>query len=418
MLDRGLLKKAVGKYEADMVKFARDLVATPGFSTTEGKVVERIVKEMKKVGFDKVQVDKMGNVIGYLGHGKTKIMYDAHIDTVGVGDPAAWKWDPFKGKMEKGKIYGRGATDQKLSMVSMVYAAKLIKELRLEGDYTFIAVGSCMEEDCDGLPLLHIINKEKIKPDYVVITEPTNMQVYRGHRGRMEMKVVTKGVSAHASAPERGDNAVVKMSYIVQEITALNKKLKDDKFIGKGTVAVTSIECKTPSLNAIPDECTIYLDRRLTVGETLKTSVAEINKLPSVKKYKAKVEVLEYAATAYTGLKVGQEKYFPTWVMPENHPLIKAAVSTAELVHNKPQKASKWVFSTNGVASMGRLGIPTVGFGPSNEIYAHSVNEEMPVEHLLDAAIFYAAFPQYLLKATAKKTAKKTAAPKKKAIKK
>lgn len=397
MLDGKILRDAVGKYEKDMIAFARDLVAIPGFSTTEEKVAKRIEQEMRKVGFDTVRIDKMGNVIGTLGSGKKKIMYDAHIDTVGVGDPKAWKWDPFKGKFEKGMIYGRGATDQKLSMVSMVYGAKLIKEMRLEGGYTYIAVGSCMEEDCDGLPLLHVIEKEKIKPDFVVLTEPTNLQVYRGHRGRMEMKVVTKGRSCHASAPERGDNAVVKMSYIIQEITKLNEKLKNDKFLGKGTVAVTAIECKTPSYNAVPDECTIYLDRRMTVGETVDTSVKEIQALPSVKKLGAKVEVLQYSATAWTGLKVGQEKYFPTWVLPESHELVSSALKTAAMVHGKKQTASKWVFSTNGVATAGRLKIPTIGFGPSNEIYAHTVNEQMAVEDLLKAAIFYAALPQYLV---------------------
>jgi len=402
MLDGKILRDAVGKYEKDMIAFARDLVAIPGFSTTEEKVAKRIAQEMRKVGFDSVKFDKMGNVIGTLGNGKKKIMYDAHIDTVGVGDPKAWKWDPFKGKFEKGMIYGRGATDQKLSMVSMVYGAKLIKELRLEGGYTYIAVGSCMEEDCDGLPMLHLIQKEKLKPDYVVITEPTNLQVYRGHRGRMEMKVITKGRSCHASAPERGDNAVVKMSYIIQEITKLNEKLKNDKFLGKGTVAVTAIECKTPSYNAVPDECTIYLDRRMTVGETVDTSVKEIQALPAVKKFGAKVEVLQYEATAWTGLKVGQEKYFPTWVLPESHELVSSALKTAELVHAKKQTASKWVFSTNGVATAGRLKIPTIGFGPSNEIYAHTVNEQMAVEDLLKAAIFYAALPQYLVVERAK----------------
>lgn len=396
MLDRKILAEAVAKYEKEMVQFARDLVATPGFSTTEEKVAKRIALEMKKVGFDKVMLDKMGNVIGFLGNGKTKIMLDAHIDTVGIGDPKAWKWDPFKGKFEKGVIYGRGATDQKLSMVSMVYAAKLIKEQRLGGDYTFIVVGSCMEEDCDGLPLLHIINKEKIKPDYVVLTEPTDLQVYRGHRGRMEIKVVTKGRSCHASAPERGENAIVKMAPIVLEITKLNEKLKKDKFLGKGTVAVTATECKTPSYNAVPDECTIYLDRRLTAGETMKSAVAEIEKLPAVKKAKAKVEVLQYEAVAWTGLKVGQEKYYPTWVLPENHKLVQAGLKAAELVHGKKQKAGKWVFSTNGVASAGRLNIPTIGFGPANEIYAHTVNENMKVEDLLKAAVFYAAVPQYI----------------------
>ena len=395
-MDLNKLNATVLRYKKDMTAFARDIIRIPSFSMKEGPLVERIKKEMIKVGFDRIKIDAMGNIIGFIGNGKKKIMIDAHIDTVGIGDKSAWKIDPFAGVLKNDTIYGRGATDQKLSMVSMVYAGKLIKELKLQGDYTFMAVGSVMEEDCDGLPLLHIINKEKIKPDFVVLTEPTCLRVYRGHRGRMEIKVVTKGRSCHASAPERGDNAVVKMSDIVKEITALNKKLKYDKFIGKGTVAVTCIECKTPSYNAVPDECTVYLDRRLTIGETLKSSVAEIQRLPAVKKAKAKVEVLYYDAVAWTGLKVGQEKYFPTWVLPESHKLVQAGVKAGTIALGKKPIVDKWVFSTNGVASAGRLKIPTIGFGPSDEVYAHTVNERMAVSDLLKAAVFYAAIPQYL----------------------
>ena len=395
-MDLKKLNTAVLKHRKEMIAFARDLIRIPSFSMQEGRLVERIKREMIKAGFDRIKIDAMGNIIGFIGKGKKKIMVDAHIDTVGIGDRTAWKLDPFGGVLKNGTIYGRGATDQKLSMVSMVYAGKLIKELNLEADYTYMAVGSVMEEDCDGLPLLHIINKEKIRPDFVVLTEPTNLAVYRGHRGRMEMKVVAKGRSCHASAPERGDNAVVKMSAIIRQITDLNKKLKKDEFLGKGTVAVTSVDCKTPSLNAVPDECTIYLDRRLTLGETLKSSVQEIKRLPAVKKARAKVEVLYYDAVSWTGLKVGQEKYFPTWVLPENHKLVRVGVSAGRIALGKDPIVDKWVFSTNGVATAGRLKIPTIGFGPSNEIYAHTVRENMPVADLLKAAVFYAALPQYL----------------------
>ncbi len=397
-IDANALNEKIKSYEKDMVAFARDIIRIPSFSCQEGKLVERIEKEMIKVGFDKVKIDSMGNIIGFIGNGKKKIMIDAHIDTVGVGDPKAWKIDPFAAIVKNNSIYGRGASDQKLSMASIVYAGKAIKELGLANGYTYMAVGSVQEEDCDGLPIMHIVKKEKLKPDYVIITEPTNLAVYRGHRGRMEIKVVVKGRSCHASAPERGDNAITKMSYIVQEIDKLNNRLKKDKFLGKGTVAVTFTEAKTPSLNAVPDECTIYLDRRLTMGETMKSAVGEIERLSSVRKYKAKVEVLNYEAVSWTGLKVSQEKYFPTWVLPENHELVKAAVKAATVALGKDPVVDKWVFSTNGVASAGRLKIPTVGFGPANEIYAHSVNEVMPIDHLIKAASFYASIGGFLIK--------------------
>ncbi len=390
------IKELAAKYKKDIINFAIKMVQTPSFSTKEGKLIKLIENEMRKCKFDKVRIDKMGNIIGFIGNGKTKIMIDAHIDTVGIGDPKAWKIDPFKGVIKDGKIWGRGATDQKLSMASMIYAGRIINELGLANKYTYIAVGSVQEEDCDGLPLLHIIEKEKIKPDYVILTEPTNLSVYRGHRGRMEIKVSVKGKSCHASAPERGDNALLKMSYIIQEITELNNRLKIDPFLGKGTITVTYQEVKTPSLNAVPDEATIYLDRRLTKGEDKKLAINQIKNLPSVKKYKALVEIVDYEAISWKGLKVHQEKYFPTWVTEENHPLVKAAIKACEIATERKAVVDKWIFSTNGVATAGRLRIPTVGFGPGNEIYAHSVNENMPVDHLIKATVFYSTIGRLL----------------------
>ena len=399
-----LLRRTVKSYEKDIIKFSRDLIAIPGFSGTEGNVCKRIAQEMRKVGFEKVWFDKMGNVIGRIGKGKTKIMIDSHVDTVHVGDLSQWKWDPFKGKFANGKIYGRGACDQKTSVASMVYAGKAIKQLGLGGDYTLWVVGSVMEEDCDGLCLLHVIEKEKIVPDYVVITEPTHLGVYRGHRGRMEIIVTVKGRSCHASAPERGDNPITKMADIIKDIDKLNRGgLKYDKFLGVGTVAVTAIECKTPSFNAVADECVIHLDRRMTKGESPSYCVKEIQALKSVKKAKGKVEILDYDAVAWTGLKVGQQKYFPTWVLDEKHPLVKAGVKAGTLALGKKPRVDKWTFSTNGVATAGRHGIPTIGFGPQYEIFAHQTNEEVSVDALIKATIFYAAIPQIIVAETKRK---------------
>jgi putative selenium metabolism hydrolase len=396
MIDAKALRRAVRKYEGDIVRFARRIVATPSFSGREGRLACLIQAEMRRAGFESAKIDSMGNVVGRVGAGPVKILMDAHIDTVGIGDRSAWKWDPFKGKLQGGRIYGRGATDQKLSVASMVYAARVMKDLGLGGGATVWMAGTCLEEDCDGLPLLHLIGKEGYRPDFVVITEPTDLRVYRGHRGRMEMKVTAKGRSCHASAPERGDNAVAKMAPVISEITALGPRLKDDPFLGRGSVAVTKVECQTPSLNAVPDECVVYLDRRLTAGETMRRALSEIAALPSVRKAKARVEVLRYEAVCWTGLKVGQEKYFPTWVLSDGHPLVRAAVGAARLALGREPGVGKWTFSTNGVASAGRLGIPTVGFGPGDEVHAHTVGEFMPVEDLLKAAAFYAALPEFL----------------------
>ncbi|PKK88437.1 MAG: YgeY family selenium metabolism-linked hydrolase [Candidatus Wallbacteria bacterium HGW-Wallbacteria-1] len=392
-------------YEKEMVQFIRDMIRIPSESCQEKEVVQRIAEEMRKVGFDEVIIDPMGNILGKIGSGSKVIAMDAHIDTVGIGSLKEWSFDPYQGKMEDGIIYGRGASDQESAMASMVYAGKIIKDMKLEGDYTLYVVGSVQEEDCDGLCWQYIINEDKIKPDCVVITEPTNLAIYRGHRGRMEIGVTTFGVSCHGSAPERGKNAVYMMAKIANEIEKLNDRLTPHEFLGKGSVTVSYIDCKTPSLCAVPNECYIHLDRRLTMGETKDSAVAEVEdavRRAGLSKDEFKVEVLMYDTPSYTNCVYPTEKYYPTWVLEEGHPLLVSAERTFREVFAAEPKVDKWVFSTNGVATMGMHGVPTVGFGPANEIYAHSVNDQVPVEHLVKAAAFYAHFPLVFCSETSK----------------
>jgi len=393
LFDRERLVAAAQACEGEMVHFLRDLNAMPAESSQEGPVIQRIQREMKKVGFDEILVDPMGNILGRIGSGNKIIMMDSHTDTVGVGDRREWAWDPYAGKVEHGYVYGRGACDQRAGMASLVYAGNLIKQLGLEGDYTFYAVGSVQEEDCDGLAWIYLLKEGAIRPDCVVITEPTNLRIYRGHRGRMEIEVHLRGRSCHASAPERGDNPIYKMAPLVQEVEKLNERLRVDTFLGKGTIAVTEIRSVSPSLCAVPAACSMHLDRRLTAGETKESSIAEVRALLDALQLNAEVEVPEYKTSSYTGLVYPMEKYYPTWVLEEAHPLVQAGVRTYQALHGKPPVVDKWTFSTNGVGSMGVMRVPTIGFGPGEEDVAHTVNERVAIRHLVEAAEFYAAFP-------------------------
>jgi putative selenium metabolism hydrolase len=378
--------------ETDTVRFLADLVRTPSFSSKEEKVIGVIRSEMERVGFDEVRVDGLGSIIGRIGNGPRVIAFDAHIDTVYPGDREQWSFDPFQPKVEGGKIWGRGTVDQKGGMASMVYAAKLIKELGLNDQFTIYFTGTVMEEDCDGLCWQHLIQEEKLKPEFVVITEPTNLNIYRGHRGRMEIRVEVKGRSCHGSAPERGDNAIYKISRIALEIEKLNGRLRNDPFLGKGTVTVTEVRSSSPSLCAVADGAGLHLDRRLTLGETKESAMAEVQEAARRAGYPdAKVLVLNYAQAAYTGKVYPMEKYYPTWALEESSPYLESAVSAYTAVLGKAPLVDKWTFSTNGVAIAGLHGIPCLGLGPGNEIYAHAPNEACPVEHLSAATAFYAA---------------------------
>ena len=431
-MDFKAIKEASESYKADMTRFLRDLVAIPGESCGEEGVINRIAQEMEKVGFDKVEIDPMGNVLGYMGSGKTLIGYDAHIDTVGLGKLSNWNFDPYEGYENETEIGGRGTSDQLGGIVSAVYGAKVMKDLGLLSDkYRVVVTGTVQEEDCDGLCWQYIINEDKVRPEFVVSTEPTDGGIYRGQRGRMEIRIDVKGVSCHGSAPERGDNAIYKMSDILQDVRALNEneaadgkavkglvKMLDEKynpewreanFLGRGTVTVSEIFFTSPSRCAVADSCAVSLDRRMTAGETWESCLDEIRALPAVKKYgdDVVVSMYEYSRPSYKGLVYPIECYFPTWVIPEDHKVTKAleeayknlygsarigTEETAEMRKARPL-TDKWTFSTNGVSIMGRNGIPCIGFGPGAEAQAHAPNEKTWKQDLVTCAAVYAALP-------------------------
>jgi putative selenium metabolism hydrolase len=391
----------VADADADAITaFLADLIERPSLSRDEDGVVQRIGEEMQAVGFDEVIVDGFGSAIGRVGDGPVHIVLDSHIDVVDTGDLSSWKSHPFKARIEDGILYGRGASDNKAAIASMVHGVAALRRLDIDTSrFTLWVVGTVQEEDCDGLALEHLLTHSIPDAEVVVLGEATNLNVYRGHRGRAEFAIHTKGRAAHASAPERGVNAIYRMAPIAQQIEDLNERLVGDPFLGKGTVVVSKVECETPSLNAVPDGCTIYLDRRLTIGESVESARAELEALPAVQDGSADIKLLTYEGRAYTGLTLTTDKYFPTWVTPEDHHSVRAAVEASELVFGATPAVGRWVFSTNGVASAGKLAIPTIGFGPANEIYAHSVDDQCPVDHLRRAAAWYAAFPDRYLAA-------------------
>ncbi len=430
-LDYEAIKKAAEGYKADMVRFLRAMISHPSESCEEKEVVACIKAEMEKLGYDKVEVDGLGNVIGWIGEGEKIIAIDSHIDTVGIGNRENWTADPYEGYETDEIIYGRGGSDQEGGMASAVYSGKIMKDLGLiPAGYKLMIVGSVQEEDCDGMCWQYIVNKDGIRPEFVISTEPTDGGIYRGHRGRMEIRVDVHGVSCHGSAPERGDNAIYKMADILQEIRQLNNNgcsestaikglvkmldpkynpehYEDARFLGRGTCTVSQIYFTSPSRCAVADSCSISVDRRMTAGETWESCLQEIRDLPAVKKYGEDVQVSMYMydRPSWTGEVYETEAYFPTWINRESAAHVKALVDAHKAMFGgerigAPSAMStregrpltdKWTFSTNGVAIQGRYGIPCVGFGPGAESQAHAPNEITWKQDLVTCAAMYTA---------------------------
>ena len=431
-MDFAAVKERAEYYKDDMTKFLRDMIKIPGESCGESGKIERAAIEMRALGFDKVETDPMGNLLGYMGSGKTLIAFDGHIDTVGIGNRDNWHFDPYEGYETDEEIGGRGASDQEGGIVSAVYGAKIMKDLGMLSDkYRVLITATVQEEDCDGLCWQYIIKESGVKPEFVVLNEPTDGGIYRGQRGRMEIRVDVKGVSCHGSAPERGDNAIYKMADILQNIRALNDndaeettevkglvKMLDEKynpqwqearFLGRGTITASQIFFTSPSRCAVADSCSVSLDRRMTAGETWEKCLDEIRALPAVQKYGGDVTVTmyEYDRPSYTGCVYPIECYFPTWVIPKDHPVTVAMneaykslygderTGTAETLEMRRARplTDKWTFSTNGVTVMGRNGIPCIGFGPGAEAQAHAPNEKTWKQDLVTCAAVFAVLP-------------------------
>ena len=429
-MEAAAVKRAAEAYLPQMTRFLRDLIAIPSESCEEEGVIRRTIREMEALGFDKAWIDPEGNALGYMGDGEKIIAFDGHIDTVGIGNRDNWTNDPYEGYETDDIIYGRGGSDQEGGVVSAVYGAKIMKDLGLiPAGYKILVTATVQEEDCDGLCWQYIHNEDGITPEFVVSTEPTDGGIYRGHRGRMEIRVDVAGVSCHGSAPQRGDNAIYKMAEIVSEVKQLNENgcaetdaikglvkmlepefnpehYEDARFLGRGTCAVSQIFYTSPSRCAVADSCAISIDRRMTAGETWDSCLKEIEDLPACKKYGAKVSMYMYDRPAWTGLKYETECYFPTWINKESAPHVQALADAHKALYGDKRVGhpdamalrhrpliDKWTFSTNGVSIQGRYGIPCVGFGPGAESQAHAPNEITWKEDLVRCAAVYALAP-------------------------
>lgn len=391
------IRTRVSQNKEDIIRFMREICAIPSMDSQIGPVGERVGAEMRKLGFDEVRFDKMGNTLGRIGDGKRVIVYDSHIDTVGVGDPASWEWDPFQGKVEDGVLYARGACDEKGSTPGMVYGLAMARDLGLLEGWTAYYFGN-MEEWCDGIaPNTFVEVDPKIRPDFVVIGEPTKMNVYRGHKGRLEMKITAKGRSAHAASNQLGDNAIYKLLTVIAGIRDLEPQLGDHPFLGHGKITVSDMHVRTPSINAVPDEAVIFIDRRMTFGETKEQVRAQVEALiPPELRETVKLEELFYDDPSYTGFVFPVDKYFPAWALEEEHPLVQAGQQARRAMGLPDAPGGKWNFSTNGIYWAGKANIPSIGFGPGDEETAHTVRDSVSLDDMVQATEFYALLPSLI----------------------
>jgi putative selenium metabolism hydrolase len=400
------IQEWVSNHREDCIEFLQDLIEIPSATTVgenEEEMAKRIEKEMHDLGYDEVFIDDLGNVHGVVeGEEDSAIMLNSHIDTVGYGDRDAWEHDPYAAEIEDGTLYGLGASDMLCAMAAQVYGGGALAALDITPKHDVYVTGELMEEVSEGHAMRFVDEQLDLDLEAVVIGEASEMNVKRGHRGRCELKIELEGASCHASAPERGINPIYHAAAIIDRIEELNEETAAHDFLGKGTIAATNVEIDTPSNNAVPAAATIYVDRRLTLGEDEQTVHAELEDAVSaaIDEYgdevNATIETLDFDTPSWTGYEMESRKYYPTWLLEEDHQLVQQTYDVVDSVLNTDVEITKWTFSTSGNYTMGVAGIPTIGFGPSWEKYAHTAQDQVEVDNVIKACTVNAALGREL----------------------
>ncbi len=365
---QGNFRKGMGEHQVTgQREFLKKLVKIPSLSGQEGAVADAVKIEMEKLGYDRIIVSG-GNVCGIRGEGGVKVLYDAHMDVVEPGNE--WKTDPYGAFEKDGFLYGRGTCDDKGSIAAMVYGGA---EADVAGA-TLYVLASVREEVSEGNGLKDFLSRTGIKPDFVIIGEPSRLMVARGNRGRLGLRIDVMGKASHASRPQDGENAIYRAMKIAEEIKNMDKNSPAD------TVSVTKIETPNLNINVIPEKCSIYCDYRSAPGRTREEI---LEKFYSLIEKRDKIEVIK--------------KYFKPWSLEESHPLIAAGMKCRnDTLGEAP--SIMWIFCTNGTYTSAELGIPTMGFGPGEESQCHSADEKIDLKQLDDAVKYFSMLPGFILR--------------------
>lgn len=361
----------------DPVRLAQELVRIPSPPGEEKELADFLFSQLRRVG--EVERGPLGTIIGRIrrGEGPT-ILLVGHMDTVPEG--TGWSVPPFSGEIREGFLYGRGAVDMKSAIAAQIAGAYQAAP-EIQGTLYLVYVPH--EETAEGLALGRVLDGIE-RPDLVVLGEPTDLRLGIGHRGRAVIRLVARGKSAHASMPELGENAIERMLHALAH--ALRTPLPEDTLLGPGSVAPVflSADGRGP---VIPDRCTALLDRRIVLGETEESVLADYHGIG------AEAAIERVNLRFYTGEVMEAKLFFPAWYISPDHPWVQRAW---EALGSPPFRV--WRFSTDGVESCGRRGIPTLGFGPGDERLAHQSDERVSVADIKIAASGYAKLLRGLLR--------------------
>lgn len=383
------LKSLLPHIEPKLTRFAQTLLQTPSLSGHEDKIAALIRREMTSLGYDDVSVDRYGSVIGLIKGGSgPSMMFNGHMDYVDPGDERGWPHPPHSGKIVDGQLWGRGAVDMKGPLACMIYILPMMKALNLTPPGDIYVTAVVMEEQ-GGIGTSRLA--ENLRTDLAVVGEPSRNILRRGHRGRVELWATFTGKSIHASIPKQGINPHFSVAKFISQLESL--KMTADETFGLSSVAPTLLTTDQTSPNVTPGQITLTLDWRNIPAETPEQVVRKLSELQQrclLHGTQGSVALSTRLFTSYTGLTLNHPAVFPSFALDEDDPLVTTARTTLAHALNRPMPVDIWRFATDGGHLMA-AGIPTVGFGPGDETLAHTNQEHIAVQDMLEALMGYTA---------------------------
>jgi succinyl-diaminopimelate desuccinylase len=379
------------------ISFASDLIRIPGLPGGEGDVAARVLAELESLGFQDVHADEVGNVIGVApGRGSAPaVMLSSHLDVVDIGDETSWEHPPFAGVVEGGWLHGRGAMDIKGPLAIQTYAASTFLDEPADGD---VIVAHTVIEERGGWGMAHLMEQGEVRPGAVIIGEATNGDICIGHRGRAELLVEIHGVAGHASEPTRARNPLDLLSAVLAAIGEFARQLPADPVLGPSTMAPTSVETLPRSPNVIPDLVRVVVDWRVLPGIDAERALDRFEEFledwaPDAEGLSVTVRYASEDQRTYTGLERVHRMFTPAFLFDPKHPIVRAAADAAARHLGEPPDIRPWRFATDGGHTCGEHGIPTIGFAPGEEKWAHTNRERLNLE---DASRVFDAYPDVI----------------------
>ena len=405
--------KTVADLQQEVVEFTQEIIKIKSFTGEEGEFADCLLQKLQEFGVDEAFIDGIGNVVGVI-HGDetgTNVMLNGHLDIVPAGNIENWHgYDPFGGTIDdNGNIRGRGAADLKGGLSAQLYTMKLLKALKdrglkPRGNLIFSAV--VHEEAAEMFGMEYLCKKSlperNLNVDFVILCEPTGLNVVLGQRGKVELVVKTKGRTAHSSIPKAGINALEKMVPVLDHIfNHMSNRVTRHKLLGESSITITNLVCKPGALSIIPDECEISIDRRYMPDQTIDDLLKEFETLFAELKKKdpqfdASVSSRKILERSYTGYEKEVQKYHPPWLVDEADPLVKRSIKALRAIGQNPQ-INYWKFGTDGSMTAGLLSIPTIGYSGTEEGYAHTPEEMVSIDMMMQSLNGYYAIVTELL---------------------